>query len=150
MNDSWTKRLKVTRKPLQKKRGYVTNQFVSDTIALLLRFETLFKGMPKSRDDCNQLEPLQVFRKVQTASAIRSEILSLAGQNYHFETSFRAEEVITPTLNRMTVFTKPVVNWFAMYDRFSISYQNNLVLLHQSVFTDLETPNKEKGLGKRN
>ena len=95
--------------------GFLTHQTMSEIVGLILRFESVYKGMPKSKDECNQLEPLQVFRKVEAGSAIRSEMLQLLKENYHFETSFRAKEVVTETLNRMSLFTKPVAARIALY-----------------------------------
>ena len=77
--------------------------------------------MPKSKDDCNQLEPLHISRKVRAASVIRSEIMELLRGNFHFDTSFRATEVVTDTLNSMSVFTKHAATRIALCDSSLIS-----------------------------
>ena len=94
----------------------LTHLVAPDIVGLILRFEALYKEIPKSMDECNLLEPLQVFRKVESGGVIRSEIMELVKANFHFDTSFWAKDVIAETLNRMSVFAKPVATRIALYD----------------------------------
>ena len=93
----------------------LTHLVVSDIVGLLLRFETLYKEIPKSKDERNQLEPLQVFRKVEAGGVTRSEIMELVKTNCRFDTSFQTKDVVADTLNCMSVFSKPVATRVALY-----------------------------------
>ena len=99
----------------------LTNLAVSDIVGLILRFEAVYKEIPKINDERNQLEPLQVSRKVEASGVIRSEIMDLVKTNFHFDASFRTKDVIAETLNRASLFTKPVATRIALYDSSSIS-----------------------------
>ena len=101
--------------------GFPTHLVVSHIVGLLLRFETLYKKIPKTKDECGQLGPLQIFRKVGDTSVIRTEILDMAQKNFRFDTSSRADEVLKGSHNRMSVSTKPLSTRFALCDTFLIS-----------------------------
>ena len=94
---------------------------MSDIDGFLLLLETIYKAIPNSKGDCDQLEPLQIPRNVEAASVIRSEMMDLAHGNCHCETSCRAKEVVADAINRMSVFTIPASASIASYDSFLIS-----------------------------
>ena len=83
---------------------------MSSILSKLCRFEILFKNMPKTKAICNSLEPLEVFRKLRSACALRSEVLQLVEGNVHFEPNFRISADANDAFSRMSVLTKPVVS----------------------------------------
>ena len=79
---------------------------LADVVSKLCRFEVLHVMMPKTKDEFKQVEPSEVFREVQAACALRSDVLQLLSENTHFDANFRDGPLAADIFERMPVFTK--------------------------------------------
>ena len=91
--------------------------------------------MPKTKDEFKHVEPLEVFRKLESASLLRKDVCRMLEANSHYETNFRAKSLVDDIFNRMPVFTKNASARLVLYS-FSERYTHLMMSIHKALTQD--------------